>query len=400
MVDLDFSLIGERNPALEELLDQFQRDNDIKIYIKQMDWSDAWTELLASAIYDRGPDVSHIGSTWAGSLIGMNALRPFSEAELASFGGQDAFLPQAWVSGGILGQPGYWSLPWSTYTFVLCYRRDLLEKAGIPEFTAFQSAAALAQTLRKLKEAGIEMPWIVPVDPAHVDTLHYVASWVWGAGGDYVSPNGRQILLKQPATQSGLKAYFQQLLYLRPAFSIIPETTAQELFSSGRAAITIVGYDLAMGWLNGTNIAPEISSHLGVSCLPGVPWIGGDNLVIWNRARAFADCERAAVDLVRFLVGKSSQEVLCRAPAIQYPVRLDTLLDPPLPESPATRATIQSLRTGRSYHPIPMWGRIEYQLSEALGQVGQEILAGAEPAMAINRILSPVATRLEIGLRL
>jgi len=400
MLDLELSLIGDPSPTLGRLLDQFQRQNNLKIHLKVMQWDSAWTELLACALYDRGPDVSHIGSTWPGSLIGMNALRPFTEAEIGSLGGQEAFLSQAWKSGGILGQPGLWSIPWTAYTFVLCYRRDLLAQAGIPESSAFLNAAALSQTLRHLKEAGIEIPWIVPVDPAHVDTLHFIASWVWGAGGDYVSSNGRQILIKQANTQNGLITYFNQLLLLRPSFSIINETMAQEMFTKGKAAVTIAGADIASGWLKDGNIAPEVSANLGVTIMPGVPWVGGDNLVVWNRSRVSAERERAAVELVKFLVGKSSQKIMCLAPELQLPTRLDTIQDLPEPESPATRAAVQSLRTGRSYHPIPMWGRIEYQLSVALGQVGQEILAGAEPGLAISRILGPVTTRLDIGLRL
>jgi hypothetical protein len=114
-------------------------------------------------------------------------------ARVRELGGAETFLPQAWQSGVLPSQPGAWSVPWSCFTFVLCYRRDLLAKADIPEATAFQNLPALAQTLEHLQAAGVECPWVVPVSSFHLGILHMVASFVWGMGGNFVSPTAHAL---------------------------------------------------------------------------------------------------------------------------------------------------------------------------------------------------------------
>src|SRR3989304_5954201 len=53
-------------------------------------WEVAWQELVKIALYKTGGDVSGIGTTWIGSFVDMNALRPFPHWEIASLGGKAA----------------------------------------------------------------------------------------------------------------------------------------------------------------------------------------------------------------------------------------------------------------------------------------------------------------------
>ena len=75
----------------------------------------------------------------------MNAMRPFSNEELAMLGGQAAYLPTMWESGKVAGENRVLAFPWLAYTRVLYFRRDLLRKAGIDEQTAFTTHNSLVE---------------------------------------------------------------------------------------------------------------------------------------------------------------------------------------------------------------------------------------------------------------
>jgi multiple sugar transport system substrate-binding protein len=396
MVDLDFSVIGNETPTLVKLLDTFEVEHKVHVRLKAIDWEGAWSELLSWALHSQGPDVSHIGSTWSPSLIAMNALRPFTSGEVRMMGGSRTFLPQSWQSGMLLDQPEVWSIPWTSYTFVLCYRRDLLERAGIDEKNAFINPPAVETTLASLRSAGISMPWIVPVAPNHIDTLHHIASFVWGMGGDFISPTGLRLTFTQPMAMAGFKAYFELLRYHPSAFYPLDDNQAEQYFTRGQSAVTIVGADRPYSWLREKSAVPEVLYNLGVIPMPGVPWIGGDNLVIWKEAKVSLERERAAVELINFLTSHRAQEVYCRGEEVNLPTRTDVFDNLPLPESSITKAAIESLTMGRAYRPLGMWSKIEHQFGQALGQVAAEVLSGVTPSDSLHNHLDLLNQRLSV----
>ncbi len=398
MLELEFSLIGEPTTALQQLLEAFQAECSVAVHLKTTTWQQAWSELLTYALYDRGPDVSQVGSTWVSSLIGMNALRSFSEKEIRGMGGAGLFLPQCWQSGMMFGDSTVWSVPWSAYTFIICYRRDILQKAGIVEEGAFKTADALARTLTQLKAAGVECPWVVPVNPSHQDTLHYIASWIWGAGGDLVSADGARLLFTQPLALSGAQAYFDLLRYLSSDAFYLDDVHAEEYFLSGRAAVTIAGAEMPYSWLRNRVGSPEVLDNLGYALMPGVPWIGGDNLVVWKHTRFAVEREQAALALVDFLLKQSSQQVYCQGEEVFLPTRPDVFPALPMQGSLLAQTAIHSLQSGRAYHPMPMWSKIEHQSALTLGKIGEDVLAGKESGASIHRHLDMLARRLEISL--
>jgi hypothetical protein len=70
-----------------------------------------------------------------------------------------------------------------------------------------------------------------------------------------------------------------------------------------------------------------------------------------------------------------------------------------LQESSLTRAVIQSLRTGRSYTPVTLWGKVEMQLSRSLGEIGSLIARGGDPTSLVREQVSAQTSWLELLLR-
>ena len=157
--EIDISLISTLTSleTTERMMKEFETLFGMHVQIQKQTWGSAWAELVHYSIYKNAPDISEVGSTWIGDLIGMNTLRPFSNAEITSFGGSQAFFPSAWKSG--VGEDGQvWSIPWLIDSRLLYYRKDMLEKAGIDPATAFQTHEALVDTLQRLTQAGVELP--------------------------------------------------------------------------------------------------------------------------------------------------------------------------------------------------------------------------------------------------
>jgi multiple sugar transport system substrate-binding protein len=395
-MELEFSIIGEYTTPLSELIGEFEHTHDVKVQVRQMNWENAWQELLSIAFHGQGPDVSQIGSTWTSSLIKMNVLRPFSEAEVNALGGSSTFLGSSWSSALAPDGPEIYAIPWTSFVFVLEYRRDLLHQAGVDENTAFKSTDSLAQTVERLVRAGIQTPWLVPSCAKHVDTLHFSASWVWEYGGDFISSDGKNPLFTHPQTIAGLKAYFDLFRYLPEEAQGLDDEQCEIYFRQGKAAATICGMDVPFAMLNSPEALSWPIKHLGVARMPGAQWIGGDNLVIWREASLSLKRERLAIELVKFLTSHEVQRALCQAETFNAPTRLDVLSELPFPGSQANRAIKEALREGRPYPSLALWGRVENQLSSALNQIGREVIQGKQTEVAIHENLDPLERRLRL----
>jgi multiple sugar transport system substrate-binding protein len=396
--ELEFSLIGSLNSPIDTLLAGFESQQRVRIRLRYTDWLNGWQEVVGYSLHGNEPHISHIGMTWVSSLMRMNALRPFLSKEINALGGAEAFLPPCWQS--MTDSDGLvWGLPWTSYTFLIAYRRDLLEKAGVDEATAFSTTQALENTLAALKDSGVAIPWAIPTSQAHTDTLHFAASWLWGAGGKIASDNGKAPLFAEPQALAGMRSFFELRRFMPPDAGKKTADELRALFWNGQAAVTLCGADEPYIRQIAPAGRPEIFERIGFAPAPGVPWVGGDGLVVWRRAQDSMALEQAAVTLASYLVSPPSQRTYCQMIANHHkPARLDVLSDLPQQDSSLTNAVKQALTHGRSYRPIPLWGRIEGQLSGALNLVWEEVFEGKPVEDALRSALEPLARRLKITL--
>lgn len=399
MIELTFSHFEEPSPTLRRIVADFEEKNGVKVNFKVVKWENAWRELLSWSIYEEGVDVSQIGSTWGSSLMALNALRPFKNDEVSAIGGQFAFLPQAWQSGKAPISIHIWSLPWTTYTFLIAYRRSMLAKADIDEPTAFSTTELLASTLNKLQDGGCQYPWVVSIGEHNLDTLHCISSWVWGAAGDFVTPDNIHVGFTQPDPFRAMQRYFGPLRFMKPMTLPIDTTAALQSFLDGDAAVTLLGAGSAYRLMHDTNLPVEIREDIGFASMPGVPWVGGDNLVIWKHISTEPEREKAAVGLVQHLLSHESQVAYASSEDFNIPARLDAFDALPMRDSQLTRAINRSLRTGRAYRSLTSWSKIEHRFGVTLGRIGAEILNGSDVDESTRTHLKQFAQWLEIILQ-
>jgi len=240
-------------------------------------------------------------------------------------------------------------------------------------------------TIRKLRASGFTSPIALPSGKPFLDRVHIASSWVWGAGGNYISDNGKQALLNTPQTRAGLQSFFELYRLMSPVDYGLNYEATLERFRDGD--ISVVMADCGQPGLI-LQADPQRASVTGIHTLPGVPFVSGDNLVIWQTTRQYPDRERLALELVGFLVSRSAQSRFCQLME-QFPVRHDALdgLQCDLQQLvPVLRETFER---GRAHKSVQLWSRYEQQLGHAFDEITEDV---------ITRTNLPVDSILEIHL--
>jgi len=383
------------NPEeIRPLIEEFERQQKTVVDIQIFDWDIAWTEIMKISLFRHGPVVSETGDTWMGSLAGQNSLRAFKKDEVDAIGGTEVFLGEMWQSCLDFDGENILAIPWLLDTYLVFYRRDLLEKAGVDAASAFATSENFMQTLEKLQQNGVRNPLAIPTGGNFLSIMHNASSYVWESGGDFISTDGRQVFFTNPSTLAGLRNYFELYRFLSPASQSMNDTACLNAFSDGETAITL-RYPPSLHELKRGRWPKQLTDVVGMAAQPGIPFIGGSNLIIWKHIPP--EQEKSALELIRYLTSTETMALLFQKTGL-IPARLAALDQ--IESDPLYAPVIQSFKTGRAYKRIPMWGLVEDKLNKALNNIWQKIFS--TPTPDIDRIiletLTPLEERLNITL--
>ena len=142
--------------------------------------------------------------------------------------------------------------------------------------------------------------------------------------------------------------------------------------------------------------SPEVWKNLGIAPLPGIVFLGGSNLVIWEHVHN----KMAAVRLVGFLTSDRVQQVYPPRVGL-YPVRRDTLVKPPFTDDPVYRDLAARFETGRSYPAVSLWGVVERRLPRTLADIWEAHLQNPDEDLddLLRKHIDPLAKRIAITLK-
>ena len=221
-------------------------------------------------------------------------------------------------------------------------------------------------------------------------TLHEAAHWVWGAGGDFVAPDGRSVVFNAPKALQGFRNYFGLRPFISP--DSLGKSPRGDLFDTGDAVVYFAGPFLG-------NIArplhPEWGDRLGIVQSPGPTFVGGSSLVMWPHSKH----PQEAFELVRFL---SSQPT--RIPASPHdqalPTRREALNMPSAENDVFHRIFLQALQQGRGFPTIRLWGSIEEKLIVEISAIWAELFANPDTDLdaCLHSHFDPLVQRLNIVL--
>lgn len=384
--ELEFSIQASTDEAIRPLLDEFEARHHIRVKLHLLDWDTAWADLVKIALYNDGPDLSEVGSTWLGDLVSMSALHALTSDEITQIGKAGRFLPAAWQGCQLSDQPEVWAVPWLVGARLVFYRRDLLLHAGADEEAAFATAESFDQTLHRLQDHGVRAPWIVPTVATHT-TLLNSASWVWAAGGDFVTPDGKRILFAQHQAISGLRHYFALGRFIPPALRPLNALQLdQQFLQQDDTAATLSG-----PWLF-SMLSPSLRENLGLALPLGAPFLGGSHLVIWKHSRK----QEAALKLIRFLSATETQVQYAQRIGL-LPAVVEALNEEPFSTDRLWQTAVQAVKAARAVPVMRAWGLMEDRLAAEFGAVWAELYADPQFDLvtALQHRLDPLAKRLD-----
>jgi multiple sugar transport system substrate-binding protein len=393
MNKLELSLVGAAPEILRDVLVQL----GFPCEIEKMTWGNAWAKLTETGLYRFGPDVSEIGTTWLEGIVATGSVRPFTDAEVDSMGGEAAFLPALWRTALLPwgGDKKVWAIPWLADTRLVFYWRDILEQAGIDERTAFSTPDSVEDTMIRLRASGGEAPWGVWVVGGGV-ALQNAASWVWQAGGGFLSANGRQILLDRPEAIEGFVSHLKLCRYLPPGVESIDTRRfdAEEAFAKRRIAVLMGLCGWFPSFLRQAEI-PDAVDRLGMALPPGPAFVGGANLIVWQHARRMQD----ALALVRTLTGKPFWRA-CPHDLDFFPARLDMWAEPSYASDPRYEMVTQAIKTGRTFPVVSKWGMFENRLNQTVTELWERALADPDQDLTdlVSSYMRALAGRFAVSL--
>jgi len=369
-------------------MEKFESTTRVKVHHQLMEWSKAWSDVLSIALYSRGPDLSQIGTTWLGSLWGMKAIRPFTPVDINNLNAPQVFLPAIWKTCSIPEETNIYAIPFTCDTRILLYRRDILARCGVDERTAFQNPEHLYETLAQLQSSGVEIPWAVStVDEIH----HLVAPWIWGAGGDFHTPDGYRLSLADPRTIEGIYQFYRLHRFIPPQARGLSMADCDVLFRNGQAAIVYTVHNTLNRSVHDKNRTVPVE-NIGAAKVPGVPFVGGSQLVIWKHTMV----ESLAMQVIQYLTSAAYQTDQHYRTG-DLPVLTELLSKEPYKSDPLYKISAESLQTGRTIQAVPRWAAVEARTVVLLQRLWQTIFANPDMDLRaeITRQVTEVSERLK-----
>jgi multiple sugar transport system substrate-binding protein len=269
-----------------------------------------------------------------------------------------------------------WGLPIDGESTGLFYRKDLFAAAGIsgpPKTWAEFQADVQKLTDPAKKQYGYEV--FAP------EAAYYWYPWLYQAGGDLLSADGKSVVFDSPAAQKAANFYVNLAKYSPPDYLNSNSYDGRVAFAQGQVAMYMAG-----SWLAGTlhSEDPKIDNKWGTAPLPSGPagcktTIAGDSLVLLAASKH----PDAAWLWIEYLEQpKNLAQWTYKSPGGTELPPLKSLLDSPnlAKTKPVLKGFAQLMQCGvASTVANPKFPRVEQELNTELGKAfyGQETAAQA-----------------------
>jgi multiple sugar transport system substrate-binding protein len=267
-------------------------------------------ELAHAEMLRAGPDVDiyNLDVTWTAEFVAADRIRPLDDERLERLELLAGFLEAPLATGEYQGTR--YALPFNTDAGLLYYRT--YPRAGEPwpepPRTWDDIRSASDQALGPAGDAKLEAGYAAQLDDSEILTITALEA-IWSEGGDVVDRGGN-VVIQSAAAERGLRKLKDGLAattrpLILPDSREFDEKTSTKAFGDGRVMF-MRNWPVAY-----RDLQPAADGNkdfrYAVTTVPGGPSVlGGQNLAI---ARS-SDQPRAAQDLIEFLTGDRSQQIL------------------------------------------------------------------------------------------
>ena len=189
---------------MDALVKPFEDKNGVNVDVEVVGWDVQFDRIRNAAISGEGPDITQAGTTQVPFFAALGGFEDINK-RTEDVGGEAAYPKGVWQTTQVVGRDGTWALPWFTEARAIYYRKDVLEKAGVDEATAFTDWDAFRATLEKVQQ--VEEINGKPIEPfgspgkKAFDLVHHVMPFVWDAGGAELTDDNKKSAIASPGVR-------------------------------------------------------------------------------------------------------------------------------------------------------------------------------------------------------
>jgi hypothetical protein len=324
------------------------------VHVHHLAWSRAWSRLRNAIREETLPDVLEVGSTWLPAMIELGVLVAATQP----------LRGPRWPPPEPEERP--FVVAWSWDVRFLFFLREELQAIGMAP-AQLQTLDGLREAARRVRDRGTAEPFALCGRP-EPSLVHDAATWIWGAGGDFLEAGG---LAPGTPGHAGLRDLLEWAAQGLISASALAADMVElfDRFAAGRYAFLLAP---SLG------TADRLLAVPGVGCLP-VPagqsprttFSGGSYLAV---TRAAAHPEAAWHAVGRLLAA-------ARPALARHHARNRRLIRMALAEAglPTGVRPFLAQRLNRLPHR-PVWAAMEERLAQALA----DWLARASTGQAVD----------------
>ncbi|MCX6139909.1 MAG: extracellular solute-binding protein [Candidatus Kapabacteria bacterium] len=349
--------------ALQELVSEFERTNNVKVELTELSWNDGKVKLQAAFNSGAPPDVIELGSDWVAqfSSSGVLLALPGDAAALSRFVPY-AIAPAMW-------QGRTYAYPWTLDTRVIYANDQLLSASGWKgPITTMDDLVAAAERVNASGHNG----WGANGADAH-RLYKKILPFMWTFGGDVLDEKGRPVL----NSQENMKALTTYAQLARAGF-VETQRQLDAAFIQGKIALWNSGSWLTKKINANTTLKATPMLMPGLNGAPGISFAGGEYLAV----SASTKNSQKARDLVLFLTKGSTAVKFCtKVPEAGFPAEKGSYADSTLVADPIKAVFAKQLEHARMTPVHPRWLDLEAVLEDAVVRV---LLGEATPEEALG----------------
>jgi|GEM_PF-606509 len=224
---------------LEAMAAEFKKESDVDIEFQIVPWANANQTWLTVAQGGAAPDGADMYWLYSNAAIGGGKYGPMQMDEY-----RNTLFADLWdrnVEGPMkdgIWQGKFYGPVWRGDIRPMIYRTDLLEAEGLKKGPdTWEEVTAMAKQLTKRDKDGNVTQWGFTFSNAL--PLQQMLPWLWQAGGEYMTADGKTATIDTPEMRQTLQWMFDLIHThkVTPPDLMEKSFNADELFQAGKIAI-------------------------------------------------------------------------------------------------------------------------------------------------------------------
>lgn len=214
----------------------FVKENNIDLQIEITPWDNYSEKYLTGISSGNGPDVGYMYNEIIYDFVNMDALEPLDNMLTDADRSRFYYIEHGSVNGKQYGLPIVVG-----NARVLFYNKDLLDAKGVQVPKTWDEFRAACKKLTDGKQYGYVQPW---GDQATGTLNHAYFPFLWQAGGDLISSDGKKVVFNSEAGIKALK-FIHDLKFVDKSMpdsvTSLKNVEAEQYFLAQKCAFIING---------------------------------------------------------------------------------------------------------------------------------------------------------------